>query len=607
MKLELSLYASGMKNVAGAFQGKSDPFAVVTNIATTPGSKPLVIGRTEVCHNTLNPEWTTTFFIDYALGTPSSLAVSIFDMDANGREHKPMGSAVFDVAAMLGARGNTKAKKLKNNGGTLFAHVAQVQGQGVLRLRLQGVDLKNVEGWVGKSDPFFEISRQINAAGGAVWDNVYRSKSVPDSLNPTWDDATMELSTLCNGDLHRPIRIQVFDDESKSGKHVSMGAFETTVHNLVAAASCADGRGTDQRPFTLQTKNGKDVGRVQVLKALVAGHSSTSTDDVSQKMAGMSVEDKAAVTAASSNKPSFVDYISGGCELNVVVAIDFTGSNGNPKTPGTLHYLGGGKEQPNDYQKAIRAILNVLSQYDNDALYPVLGFGAKYDGVVQHCFQCGPTPEAHGVQGVLDAYAAVFHSGLIMSSPTVFTEVIEKAAGRAERAQEAAASRKNGGQAYTILLIVTDGAVSDPQATASVLQNVAAAAPMSVVIVGVGNADFSSMKFLDDHASKSDNSTSSSSRRRDVAQFVEFNKHCANSVDLTSATLKEIPDQLVGYFTSKNIAPLPAVKVKAGEIIVEDEDEEEEIDLRFGIGEEEEEDIVVTGGGVHFVNGFAAA
>jgi Ca2+-dependent lipid-binding protein len=375
MKLELSLNASGLKNVAGGgpFKGKSDPFAVVTNIATTPGSKPQVIGRTEVCNNTLNPEWTTTFFIDYELGTPSSLAVSIFDHEEKqGREHKPMGSAVFDVAAMLGARGNTKAKKLKK-GGTLFAHVAKVQGQGVLRLRLKGLDLKNVEGWVGKSDPFFEISRQVNAAGGATWDNVYRSKSVPDTLNPTWDDATMELSTLCNGDLDRPIRIQVFDYEG-TGKHVSMGAFETTVNNLVAS-SAEGGAGTDQRPFTLQSKKGgRDVGRVQVLKALVAGHS-TSTD-VTEKMATMSVEDKAVVAAAAATTkkgPTFVDYISGGCEINVVVAIDFTGSNGNPSTPGTLHYLGGG--QPNDYQKAIRAILTVLSQYDCDAKYPVLGFG----------------------------------------------------------------------------------------------------------------------------------------------------------------------------------------------------------------------------------------
>jgi Copine len=79
--------------------------------------------------------------------------------------------------------------------------------------------------------------------------------------------------------------------------------------------------------------------------------------------------------------------------------------------------------------------VNILAKYDSDKQFPVLGFGAKYGNVVRHCFQCGPTAEANGVQGVLDAYHAVFKSGLIMSGPTVFTEVIATAAARAISAQ----------------------------------------------------------------------------------------------------------------------------------------------------------------------------
>jgi hypothetical protein len=54
MKLEISLHASQLKNVAGAFQGISDPFAVVTQIATTPGTDPKVLGKTEVYVPKLN-------------------------------------------------------------------------------------------------------------------------------------------------------------------------------------------------------------------------------------------------------------------------------------------------------------------------------------------------------------------------------------------------------------------------------------------------------------------------------------------------------------------------------------------------------------------------
>jgi hypothetical protein len=48
MKLEISLHASKLKDVAGTFGGLSDPFAVVTHVATTPGTAPEVLGKTEV-------------------------------------------------------------------------------------------------------------------------------------------------------------------------------------------------------------------------------------------------------------------------------------------------------------------------------------------------------------------------------------------------------------------------------------------------------------------------------------------------------------------------------------------------------------------------------
>jgi hypothetical protein len=56
------------------------------------------------------------------------------------------------------------------------------------------------------------------------------------------------------------------------------------------------------------------------------------------------------------------------------------------------------------------------------------------------------------------------------------------------------------------------------------------------VIVGVGDADFSSMEFLDD---------SSKPGQRDIAQFVQMNKHQTSSADLSSVTLREIPQQYV--------------------------------------------------------------
>jgi hypothetical protein len=571
MKLELSIHAVKLRNVAGLFQGTSDPFAVVTKLASTTGSKPVILGQTEVLYNTLEKtEWVKVFHLDYELGTPTRIAVQVFDAVSKGTD-KPMGMAVFDIGELLGSRGNTKAKRL-SQGGAVFAHVRKSLGSGLLRLKVKGTKLKNVEGCFGKSDPFFELSRKVDSLGGFGWDNVFRSRSIKDNLNPEWELAAIDLSTLCDADLDRSILVTVYDDNLSSGKHVSMGQFETTVNDIL-----------QNTQFKL-TRKGKDVGTIKIVSATVDG-----MKEVSEQMARVAVSAPLENPSISTpykpcDRHSFVDYISGGCKLNVMVAIDFTASNGNPRTPGTLHHSSSYK---NDYEKAISAILGSLAKYDSDRMFPVVGFGAKHDGVLRHCFQCGTQEEVHDVAGVLEAYRGVFSSGLIMSEPTVLTEVIEAAAARAACTMKEA--DEIGLQAYSILLILTDGGVADVQATAASL-NQASDAPLSIVIVGVGDADFSSMQFLDD---------CSKPGTRDIAQFVQFNKHSHDSVALTSETLKEIPNQLVDYFQSKSIAPLPPIKRSDSEITTESDDEEFELNLDMGSGE-----IVITSGGESRVNDF---
>ena len=244
---------------------------------------------------------------------------------------------------------------------------------------------------------------------GQTWDNIYRSDTVKDNLSPAWRDAVVPLSTLCGGDQSLPIRVAVYDFES-SGKHVIMGQFETSVNGLVAAST--DGAEDLGKAIPLQVK-GKETGSIVVLKAEVAGVEDESPSSVTGRMAQMAVSSTTSSVTLSS-MPSFVDYIAGGCQLNVVVAIDFTGSNGNPRQPGTLHYLSPTGDK-NDYEKAIISNLSILKKYDHDQKYPVLGFGAKYDGQVYHAFQCGNEREVCGIDGVLAAYHHVFKTGLIMS------------------------------------------------------------------------------------------------------------------------------------------------------------------------------------------------
>lgn len=58
------------------------------------------------------------------------------------------------------------------------------------------------------------------------------------------------------------------------------------------------------------------------------------------------------------------------------------------------------------------------------------------------------------------------------------------------------AAAKRDGSEYFILLIITDGIITDmPQTKEAIVS--AASLPLSIIIVGVGTADFSAMKELD--------------------------------------------------------------------------------------------------------------
>jgi hypothetical protein len=216
--------------------------------------------------------------------------------------------------------------------------------------------------------------------------------------------------------------------------------------------------------------------------------------------------------------------------------------------------------------------------------FDISGFGAKYSGQVYHLFQCGPTAEVEGVRGILDAYRKTFQSGLVMSSPTVITEVVGTAAAFAKSGQQQAMSQ--GKQKYTTLLILTDGAVSDIRATVQSL-TMCSDAPLSIIIVGIGMADFSAMQYLDDVARE----------KPDIVQFVEFNKHKHDLHSLTAATMNELPDQLVAYFQRNGIQPLPPVQVEEEDIVIGAAEEEIDLALDFNA----EGDIAVGGGSGMYV------
>uniref|UniRef100_A0AAR2LXP4 Copine 4 n=1 Tax=Pygocentrus nattereri TaxID=42514 RepID=A0AAR2LXP4_PYGNA len=250
-------------------------------------------------------------------------------------------------------------------------------------------------------------------------------------------------------------------------------------------------------------------------------------------------------------KVSLNTLCSGDQERELKVAIDFTASNGDPRNSCSLHYIH--PYQPNEYLKALVAVGEICQDYDSDKMFPAFGFGAQIppDFKVSHDFAVNfdeDNPECAGIQGVVEAYQNCLPK-IQLYGPTNIAPIIQKVANSASEEMHTKEAME-----YFILLILTDGVITDMADTREAIVH-ASHLPMSVIIVGVGNADFSDMQMLD-----GDDGILRSPKGepvlRDIVQFVPFRnfKH-ASPAALAKSVLAEVPNQVVDYYNNKGIKP----------------------------------------------------
>mmetsp|Transcript_35689 Transcript_35689/g.44270 ORF Transcript_35689/g.44270 Transcript_35689/m.44270 type:complete len:167 (-) Transcript_35689:1018-1518(-) len=104
-------------------------------------------------------------------------------------------------------------------------------------------------------------------------------------------------------------------------------------------------------------------------------------------------------------------------------------------------------------------------------------------------------------------------------------------------------------------MILTDGIINDLDETIAMIVH-ASHLPMSIIIVGVGSADFSTMEALDsDERLLRDRNGNVACR--DIVQFVPFSKFGGDGTLLAKEVLAEIPKQIVGFMRMKRIRPNP--------------------------------------------------
>ncbi|XP_053401940.1 copine-8-like isoform X2 [Mercenaria mercenaria] len=505
---------------------KSDPMCVLY-AWDIKGSSFHEFGRTEMIKDTLNPDFVKKFTMSYFFEESQKLKFEIYDVDSPAARltaHDFLGRMECTLGEIVGCGSGRIEKKLLGIQGTakIFVRAEELSSSKetvYMQMRASGLDKKD---FLGKSDPFLLFYR---ANGDGSYTVVHKTEVIKNTLNPTWKPFSVTARTLCNGDHDRTIKIECYDWDS-DGSHDLIGEFSTNLKELAKAPASNTIYQVINPKKKAKKRNYKNSGELMVMNCKVE------------------------------IVPSFLDYLQGGVEMNFTVAIDFTASNGNPSQPNSLHYYDPYKQ--NQYASAIQAVGEIIQDYDSDKMFPVLGFGARLpDGSVSHEFPCNFSPNnpyCAGIQGVLQAYYTSLKQ-VQLYGPTNFSPVINHVM--------RFASAKQDGSSYFVLLIITDGVITDmPQTIHSIVN--ASHLPMSIIIVGVGNAEFDAMDVLDADGKRLgiDNRYA----ERDIVQFVPFRDFMRGAYGsnqslmqaaLAKSVLAEIPDQVIHYMKKKGIKPKP--------------------------------------------------
>ena len=78
---------------------------------------------------------------------------------------------------------------------------------------------------------------------------------------------------------------------------------------------------------------------------------------------------------------------------------------------------------------------------------------------------------------------------------------------------------------------------------------------MSIIIIGVGSADFTKMEQLDGDTNPIFSHKHDKYATRDIVQFVPFNQYKDDYNGLVKEVLHELPKQMTDYFQGKNVTP----------------------------------------------------
>ncbi|CAL8114916.1 unnamed protein product [Orchesella dallaii] len=537
---------------------KSDPMCVVYH--KPRGTDHWVeLLRTETIKDTLNPDFERKITMEYRFEEQQPLRFELYDIDSSSHnlaDHDFLGFIECTLATIVAAGSQGLTQPLNPNpyltdapsgkseeAGTIILLAEELASlKDEVTIKFGGSEIGTTTCFIFRPSVMYTISK-LNDAGKSIL--VHRSEKIT-GRNPTWLPTTISVRSLCNGDKDRTLKVDCYVI-GMAATLKCIGSCNTSLNQLVELGTGGirllhpDGKETNSTLLVLQCQ----------IKPIY----------------------------------TFLDYIQNGTQIHCGFAIDFTSSNGDPSDPSSLHFFSDSPSNPNPYEQAIQSVGTIIQDYDSGKMFPVYGFGARIPplGAVSHNFYVTLTQSSYcyGIPGVMESYRNCIRQ-IQMYGPTCFSPIINHVA-------QMAAQNQNG-EHYYILLIITDGIITDMPNTKEAIVN-ASTLPLSIIIIGVGGADFTAMEELDGDAVRI--SFNGRLAARDIVQFVPYRDayswmkstvgpgfgagpvspgipppagqwavavpndatHKLAQVKLAQEVLAEIPDQLTGYMKSRGIFP----------------------------------------------------
>lgn len=435
--------------------------------------------RTEAIPNEMLPDWARRLAIPYHFGVVQQLRFTIGDSHCDTTVHSLV-SARNGIVLLDLDRGGASSGSL-----TVQASPATT-GSDHLLGRIRSEDLKRMHTF-SRNRPY-AIVASIGANGSEV--PFHRTAVIPRVSGCTWPAFIAPVSSLEAAD----ISVAVYDERERESHSALIGSVRRPYREFAASPTAP-----------VRISNGKRA---------------TGAVRLSLRLTG---------------RPTFLDYLHGRMQLGFAAGLDFSAESGT-------HLHADPDEGANPYWQCLRAIGGLIEPYDREKEYPVLCSGVTKDR--EHSDHW-PVSDDFGrmrvatIDGVLAEYRRFAHRithglfALGRSQSRKFAAILRMATTEAKLQFEKRS-------AYFVVALIAHGPLQDQKAMIEAIAK-AAQAPLSIVIVNVGEGDLQLPGVEDAQQRKS----------VQIVRLADF--ACAE--EMAATVLAQIPAQVTEYCETAGVCP----------------------------------------------------